>query len=138
MISYGRILVLSKNNIFDKIPLSLISHILEMNPEHRENFKKMSLHIKIGGVLSTLSYIYKCNDRDITDIDLEKQIPDIDHFIETLYLCDCCDRHKNKKPISRMNAGCFDLNFFNDIDKLINCHCLCRHESRKLYKLNKR
>ena len=87
-----------------------------------------SINIDIKNILYYLDNIFKYSNNQILikkniDYNIAKE------YIQTLYLCNCCKRHKNKF----YNNYNFNLQFNQNQNH--KCKCKCRHYARFLMRI---
>lgn len=125
----------------NKLPYHIIRDHIE--PFSRNSYcSNMLKKIKLKAIHYRYEYILKKFEErlnyDYMDLEsiLLKNMCDPDHFINTYSLCNCCEQHSKCKPINlSLDKLNFDLNYLSTKIKVSKkCNCMCRHNSRFIYK----
>ena len=123
----------------NNLPDDIINHILEYKASY-DHYLKSKKILKELPVKSTFQYfkniinIFLTLNIDYYDFLIE-HISEIEreHIIETLNLCNCCERHKSNRPsVDKYRDGfcpkySTSNNFYSNL-----CKCSCRHIIRDI------
>ena len=131
-------------NFINNLPHEVMINIYEFSAERP--IKKNQIEIIRKGFLSSYKHlqddhINNCkNKSSISFSELSDDFVlkyDISKMIKALYDCDCCKRHKFKKP-----RNIYDYNWMtesaenNSEDNISkNCFCYCRINSRRMFRI---
>ena len=122
----------------NKLPTELINIIYEYNAEHRHNFRSALSEIPIKGMIKRLNHISKIYQnqggsygRVSFDTVMEESIDDKAYMCHVLSKCNCCERHKYRRP-KNLNDLRWRYSAYIKIHSQKNCGCKCRHASRWL------
>lgn len=71
---------------------------------------------------------------------IHKNINDPEHIINQLSKCNCCSRHQSNRPTTlndiRYLKFITNYNYDNMNQDIHECKCTCRHNCRRLFKIN--
>tara|TARA_B100001287_G_C22399914_1_gene397364 strand:+ start:208 stop:648 length:441 start_codon:yes stop_codon:yes gene_type:complete len=126
------------------LPREVIINIYEFSAERP--IKKIQSEIIRKGFLSSYKHLqdhHINNHKEDSSISFSEMSDDfvleydISKMIKALYNCDCCKRHKFKKP-----RNIYDFDWIHEQaddcsrdSKSNNCYCYCRINSRRMFRI---
>lgn len=139
------------SSILDKLkilPMEVQNHILEFDPNHRQNMKKSLEKLGLVAIQKRTTSVM-CRNKALRFGDdvywnqivsfLKANVDDPEIFIQHYDTCMCCKRHQKNRPKSVHNMnGTPHWGIYLD-PKPISvrrtlCFCNCRHMSRNMYR----